>query len=143
MRKFLLLLAVTVSCHGLSWAEDPRADIDSTLVKFVEAVNAGDAEAVANFYTLDAALLPPGSERINGRSAIREFWQGAIDNGLRAERLHAVEVVSEGDIAGEVGVLTMTHPGEDGRTRVDGKYIVIWKRDNGTWRLHRDIWNTD
>ncbi|TIR04878.1 MAG: hypothetical protein E5X37_28660 [Mesorhizobium sp.] len=23
-----------------------------------------------------------------------------------------------------------------------GKYIVVWKKgDDGTWRLHRDIWN--
>jgi ketosteroid isomerase-like protein len=23
-----------------------------------------------------------------------------------------------------------------------GKYIVIWKKDGGTWKLHRDIWTT-
>jgi hypothetical protein len=25
----------------------------------------------------------------------------------------------------------------------DGKYLVIWKRDQGKWRLHRDIWTTN
>lgn len=22
------------------------------------------------------------------------------------------------------------------------KYVVVWKRVDGQWRLHRDIWNT-
>jgi ketosteroid isomerase-like protein len=27
-------------------------------------------------------------------------------------------------------------------TTVAGKYIVVWKKgEDGTWRLHRDIWN--
>lgn len=24
-----------------------------------------------------------------------------------------------------------------------GKYIVVWKDDGGTWKLHLDIWNTN
>jgi len=31
-------------------------------------------------------------------------------------------------------------PGAMGVT--DGKYVVIWKRDGGQWKIHRDIWNT-
>ena len=143
MKNFLLSLAVSVVFHGAAWAEDLRAEIDGTLVKFVAALNGGDAEAVAGFYTPDAALLPPGGERVDGRSAIREFWQKTIDSGLRAEKLHAVEVIPGGDIAGEVGVFTLTVPGEDGLNRTHGKYIVIWKRDGGVWRLHRDIWNAN
>jgi ketosteroid isomerase-like protein len=23
-----------------------------------------------------------------------------------------------------------------------GKYVVIWKREDGAWKLHRDIWTT-
>ena len=26
-------------------------------------------------------------------------------------------------------------------TRLDGKYVVVWKRINGTWMLDSDIWN--
>lgn len=27
------------------------------------------------------------------------------------------------------------------RTAV-AKYVVVWKKEDGQWRLHRDIWNT-
>jgi ketosteroid isomerase-like protein len=23
-----------------------------------------------------------------------------------------------------------------------GKYITVWKKQQGQWKLHRDIWNT-
>ncbi|MGD0106897.1 MAG: hypothetical protein ABSC06_23090 [Rhodopila sp.] len=26
-------------------------------------------------------------------------------------------------------------------TKLDGKYVVVWKRSNGTWMLDSDIWN--
>ncbi len=26
-------------------------------------------------------------------------------------------------------------------TTVNGKYVVVWKRLNGTWMLDSDIWN--
>jgi ketosteroid isomerase-like protein len=31
---------------------------------------------------------------------------------------------------------------KNGKTADRGKYIVVWKRDGGQWRLHRDSWNT-
>ena len=145
MRTLLLSLATVILLHGPARAEaDPRVVIDGILVEFVAALNAGDAKAVAGFYTEDAALLPPGKERVDGRDAIRDFWQGVIDSGTRVDQLHAVEVMSDGDIAGEVGVFVLTTLGESSVVRTHGKYIVIWKRGgDGVWRLHRDIWNTD
>jgi hypothetical protein len=54
---------------------------------------------------------------------------------MKIDDLHAVEVDAKGDIAGEVGVFTLSVPGEGGVTKVPGRYIVIWN--------HRDIWNTN
>jgi ketosteroid isomerase-like protein len=62
---------------------------------------------------------------------------------MKVDDLHAVEVEARGDMAGEIGVLTLTVPGDAGPTKVGGKYIVIWKRNGQTWQLHRDIWNTN
>ncbi len=62
---------------------------------------------------------------------------------MKFDDVHAVEVDSRGDIAGEVGVFILSVPGDSGMTKVPGKYIVIWKRSGHTWQLHRDIWNTN
>jgi hypothetical protein len=32
---------------------------------------------------------------------------------------------------------------KEGVTLDKGKYIVVWVNDNGTWKIHRDIFNSD
>ncbi len=143
MHKFIGALIVCTLLPTASLAGEPRQHIDEILVRFVAAFNAGDGATVAGFYAEDASLLPPGGARVDGRAAIQAFWQGAADSGVRIDDLHAVEVEARQDIAGEVGVFTLSVPGESGVTKVVGKYIVIWKRAGHTWQLYRDIWNTD
>ena len=143
MKKILTILALGILLPTVLVAGDARTHIDEAMVKFVAAFNAGDGATVASLYSEDAALFPPGAERIDGRSAIQTFWQGAIDSGMKIDKLHAVEVDSGGNIAGEVGVFVLSVPGDSGVTKVAGKYIVTWKRTGHTWQLHRDIWNTN
>jgi len=143
MKRIFTIIALGLLLPTTLLAGEPRTHIDEALVKFVAAINAGDSATVASFYTEDAALFPPGSARIDGRSAIQTFWQGAIDSGMTIDDLHAVEVDSRGDIAAEMGVFVLSVPGENGQTKIPGQYIVIWKRSGHTWQLHRDIWNTN
>ena len=143
MKRLLTILALGILLPTAAMAGEPRAHIDEALVRFVAAFNAGDGATVASLYSEDAALFPPGGERVDGRSAIQTFWQGAIDSGLKIDDLHAVEVDARSDMAGEIGVFTLSVPGDSGPTKVAGKYIVIWKRTGHTWQLHRDIWNTN
>ncbi len=143
MKRPFTILMLWIWLPAAAAAGEPRTHIDETLVKFVAAYNAGDAATVASLYTEDAVLLPPGGERVDGRAAIQAFWQGAIDSGMKVDDLHAVEVEARGNMAGELGVFTLTVPAENGPTKVSGKYIVIWMRSGQTWQLHRDIWNTN
>ncbi len=143
MKRLLTILALGILLPTLAMAGEPRMHIDEALVNFVAAFNAGDGATVASLYSEDATLFPPGGERVDGRSAIQTFWQGAIDSGMKIDDLHAVEVEARSDMAGEVGVFTLSVPGDSGPAKVAGKYIVIWKRSGHTWQLHRDIWNTN
>ena len=143
MKRLLTIIVLGILLPTTLTAGEARTHIDEAMVKFVAAFNAGDGATVARLYSEDAALFPPGGERVDGRSAIQTFWQGAIDSGMKIDKLHAIEVDSGGDIAGEVGVFILSVPGDSGATKVPGKYIVIWKRIGHTWQLHRDIWNTN
>ncbi len=109
------------------------------------AFNNGDAPGVAGLYTQDAMVLPPDAVRLDGRQAIEQFWQGAIDAGLTNLVLETVEMDVSGDTTYEVGNLFLDAPGADGElSTISGKYIVIWKYgEDGEWRLHRDIWNVN
>jgi uncharacterized protein (TIGR02246 family) len=124
-------------------AQDAQKAIEQGAAAWETAFNAGDGKGVADLYTEDAVLLPPGAARVDGKAAIGTFWQGAIDSGLTDADLETLEVVEAGDLAVEVGTVGLSAPTSDGGSAaVTGKYIVVWQRgDDGTWRLHRDIWN--
>ncbi len=141
MKKILLGLIFLVFASTASFAGNAKTAIEAGAVAFVDAFNSGDGKNLAALYTEDATVLPPGGATVVGREAIAKFWQGAIDSGLKAEKIDPVEVHEMGDLTGEVGNFILIAPGESGETKVHGKYIVIWKQVDGTWQLHRDIYN--
>jgi len=117
-----------------------RDGILETNQHFMTSFAAQDAAALVALYTDDAQLFPPHSDVIDGTEHITAFWQGGFDQGLAGARLETIEVDNEGDTAIEVGHYALT--AGDGSIADEGKYIVVWKRIEDRWFIHRDIWNT-
>jgi uncharacterized protein (TIGR02246 family) len=124
-------------------AEDVRAAIDQANARFVEAFKAGDAAAIAGFYTENAKMLPPDASEVAGREAIQKFWQSWIDDGLKNLTLEASDVEADGDLAYEIGEFSIQAPAaNDAMATATGNYLVVWKRGSGgDWQLHVDTWN--
>jgi ketosteroid isomerase-like protein len=59
--------------------------------------------------------------------------------GITRVTLETMEVEAAGETAYEVGKFPLE---ASGSVADQGKYLVVWKRDGGDWRLHRDIWCT-
>ncbi len=125
---------------AMKTAEEIRSRIEATNGQFMAAFKRGDSAALASLYTAQGQLLPANSDFVRGTEAIRGFWQGALDMGLKQVALETVEVEAHGDTAIEVGRYKLI--AGDGSIADAGKYIVIWKNERGAWKLHRDIWTT-
>jgi uncharacterized protein (TIGR02246 family) len=100
----------------------------------------GDSQAIASLYTESAILMPPGSEAINGRAGIGDFWEAVLQMGVKEVKLDTLEVDAQGHTAIERGQYTLY--ASAGQVADSGKYIVIWNQTNGDWKLHWDIWNS-
>ncbi len=107
---------------------------------FEAAFTRQDSAAIAKLYTDDALLLPPSAAEMQGIPAIGQFWQGAMQMGVAQARLTTFEAESYGDTAVEIGHFVLS--AATGDTLDHGKYLVVWKQQNGQWFLHRDIWNS-
>ena len=114
--------------------------INETNKLFINAFADGDAEKVAGFYTANCRFLPDNSQPVDGRANIQELLQSMMDGGVSSIELITWEVEDCGDTAVEVGRVVMR--GGDDEILDDGKFIVIWKKENDGWRLHRDIVNS-
>jgi uncharacterized protein (TIGR02246 family) len=123
--------------------DDTRAAIEAANAKFSDAFARGDAKALAALYTSDAIAFPPDSEMIRGNEAIGTFWKATRDSGVKSAALTTMDVERSGDLAYEVGTVFLTiEAAGKAPTTATAKYVVVWKRQaDGSWKLHRDIWN--
>ena len=82
---------------------------------------------------------------ISGREAIREFWSGLIQSvNARSAVLISLEVIPAGDGAVEIGRAKLTVGAEgQGTTDMEVKYVVYWQKEDGRWKWHVDIWNSN
>jgi uncharacterized protein (TIGR02246 family) len=117
-----------------------RGAIAAANEEFMAAVKRGDAAGLAALYTEDGQVLPPNGDFVTGKDGIQRFWQAVMDMGIKEAKLETVEVEGHGDTAIEVSTFTLHGAGGDALDK--GKYIVIWKREGGQWKLHRDIFNS-
>jgi uncharacterized protein (TIGR02246 family) len=136
--KAMIIAAALMLAAPVAHAADVKSQIDAANRAWVAAYDKGDAAALAALYTQDATVLPPGSDMVHGRSNIQAFWQKVMASGLKISALQALSVEQYGNVAREIGKATGEANGP-----VDLKYVVVWKRVNGAWRLSTDIWNSN
>jgi ketosteroid isomerase-like protein len=139
-RVAIALGLALVTVVAVAQTTSPRAAIDAANAKFSADFAKGDDNAVAAHYTAGGWAFPPNGEIAKGREAIAKVWKGAMDAGVKQVKLATVEVEAHGDAAHEVGTYVLM--GEGGKQLDNGKYVVVWKKDGGQWKIHRDIWNT-
>ena len=122
--------------------QDARAGMTATYERFATAWRRGDAAGVAACYTTDPTVLPPNAPLVKGAAANAERIRAYIQTAAAVTpEFTRVEVESFGDTAVEVGTFVVRN---DAGAVVDrGKHIVVWKEQDGAWRLHWDCFNSD
>ena len=102
-------------------------------------------DALDDIYTSGARILPPGASMITGRSAIRNFWSTMIQSAnATSAMLESIDVMPAGDGAVEIGRAVLTvQPEGQAAAQVEVKYVVYWQQEQGRWKWHVDIWNSN
>jgi len=133
-------IVLILSSGTIAARQDVRAAIDAANKQFAAAFAKGDAAALAAMYSATGQAFPPNGDVVRGAAALQKLWQDAMASGVKELVLTTTETEGHGDTAIEVGSYRMDAAA--GKTVDRGKYVVIWKRENGQWKVHRDIWNT-
>lgn len=102
----------------------------------------GEVDAVVEVFCDDCWQMPPNTEPLVGRTALRDFWMQAVQWGKWQFNLETQDVVVSGLMAIERGTYTlgfqagpMAPPGME--SSVDrGNYVVTWRKEqDGCWRI--------
>ena len=119
--------------------------IDHVRAAHVAALNAGDGLAWAAQFTDDAVQMPPNAPENVGRSNITSWSQGFLEQFRVHFALTVNEVRVSGEWAFERGYYTIGLTSKAGGAQMQdvGKYITVYQRRGDTWRMARDIWNSN
>jgi len=141
-RLVLLPVFMLLCCSSAALAQqgNVREAIEEGSKQWSAALSRGDSAGIAALYTPNAQLFPTHSDIVRGVAAIQKFWQGMITSGVKGMTRTTLEVDEQGDTAYEVGKYRLIGKGD--KVRDNGKYVAVWKREQGRWQLHRDIGNS-
>ena len=147
---FILIIATTLAISCAPKTEEAttstfdlvraKAEIEQANKEFMALVAAGDSVGLANLYTADAKLMGGGAPSVIGKANIQTAIRGMFESGLTGIDLRLENVYGTEDLIAEEGELTL-YAGDN--VIGEEKYIVLWKKEDGKWKLFRDIFNSN
>ena len=123
-----------------------RAAIEQQNARMVDALQKGDTAAIGSLYTDDAVVMMAGQPAWNGRAEMMRNGGAMLQAVTFSDvKFQTSSVDVAGDYAIETGTLQLTLTPKGGKPAPDkGKYVVVWKKQaDGTWKVYRDISNSD
>lgn len=123
-----------------------RQAIEQANAKFIDAMIRGDSAGMVANYADDAVVMDPGTPASRGRGEIGARFARKIQAAkVSDEKATTASVDVAGDYAIETGSFEVTVTPKGGKLTHDkGKYLTVWKKQaDGSWKIYRDINNSD
>jgi len=138
MRRVALVIASLAVLVAPAVAQ--KAKIEAANTKWMELFNKGDFDGIAQLYTIDAIAFPPGSPMVKGRAAIGAMWKGLAEHvsNPKVTTLNVKRLSPRA--AREIGTFSLMTKDPTPK-EISGKYLVVWEKVRGDWKLASDIWN--
>ncbi|HMU47669.1 MAG TPA: nuclear transport factor 2 family protein [Chitinophagaceae bacterium] len=92
-------------------------------------------------YCVDAQVFCPGTRSIISRDSIIGFFYAGGANKEAVIELPAGNIYGDENLVVEEGAYNF--PDGKGGSVDKGKFIAHWKKEDGTWKLYREMWNSD
>lgn len=155
--RALVALATLLSVGGVSTARaesiwpvvaiwpidfETAAALDEANAAFSAAWVAGDVDTLMSAYTSDAVVHPPAGGVLTSPESIRPVWAGILEWRRVGHRLEPTlrQSLSGGEVL-EMGRWHSARTNDAGESPwISGCYTVIWRNDEGRWRIRYDAW---
>jgi ketosteroid isomerase-like protein len=147
MRLSLVTLALFLAVFQLpaQTYTGPQEDIDQiqeNTRKFSEYIVNADYDNIAASYTEDAKIFPRNVDIIDGQEKIKGYW--ILPEGVKTthHKVTALEIKVIGDEAYDYGYYEGRSSRNGEESSRQGKYVIVWKKIDGNWKMYLDIWNS-
>jgi ketosteroid isomerase-like protein len=116
-------------------------EIELQLREFENALKKGDSLKLGNLYTIDAEILNNGSPSTVGRDNIIKNFGSMIRDSITGSGFKTSGLWGNDKLLVEQGTGFWAHA--NGKVVSRGRYLVVWKKDDGKWKIFRDTYFSD
>lgn len=117
---------------------DALAIVQARNTVYEELVAAEDVEGLVALHTRDYQIFQPGQNNVAGTDNLRAYWIAAFENmnGLSVDE----KTVS---FAGPETIIShdFYQTFQDGEVIGGGQSVIVWKRVDGVWLVHWEMYN--
>jgi len=139
MRISLVAGGLITALVATAAVADDKSTIDALNAKFMRAV--AGKQSVKEFYTETSVTLPDHGEILKGPDAIAAYWNEG-SKMMTDFKISTVDLMPLGTEAlREIGTYSLKMTGSPEESV--GKYVVIWRKEGGDWKIETDTWNTN
>ncbi|MFN8245079.1 MAG: nuclear transport factor 2 family protein [Ferruginibacter sp.] len=127
---------------AVSIVDEARKAIDEQNKSYGDGFAKMDSSLFLDHYTEDACIMPGGAPKLCGREGLLGFFHaGTQKMGVRNIAVTTDEVFGTEEAMVEVGQYQLYSDSAKTKPTEKGKFIVVWKKVDGKWKMHRDIFN--
>ena len=112
-------------------------EIELRLREYESYLKNEDSIALGNMYMQDAEIIPS----VVGRENITKVFGRMIKSGTTGSSFKTTKLWGNEQLLVEDG--TGTWSKTDGTIVSSGSYLLVWKKDDGKWKILRDTWFSD
>ena len=147
--SFTLILFCLLFSSCQSAADKDSAAFDVTAMKkiieeknnqFTQAHITGDTTFLNNIFTKDAKAFPPNSDAVVGRAAISAENSKWVNFDINEFREKTTAFYGNEDYLIDEGTYYLRYGKVN--TIDKGKYLNVWKKEDGDWKMFTNMWNT-
>jgi ketosteroid isomerase-like protein len=134
-------LVCGVICLSLSACSQDKRLPAAVTSAFEQAFTRDDLAATIALFAEDAQVLPEHAPAVVGRPAIEQFLKDQMTPVTTFNTETQMTIVRR-DLAVEQGLYRVRDV-RRGSDVEEGKYVHVWRKVNGEWKIFRMIYNTD
>ena len=112
-------------------------EIEQRIREYENHLRNGDSIALGDMYTEDAEIIPSTV----GRENITKVFGRMIRDSITGSSFKTTKLWGNDQLLVEDGTGVWSH--ENGTVVSNGRYLLVWKKDDGNWKILRDTWFPD
>ena len=109
--------------------------------RFTRAHVTGDIAVIDSMFAPNATSYPPGGAAVTGLPALHAFTVEYLRAGVTDFREETIDFYGNAEHVVDAGTYVVTYGPAHVTER--GKYLNVWTRVDGSWKIKSNMWNTD